>query len=77
MSYENPARWILARPNQNFAFRPFMFSLEKDEEQSPWRLEPRTAQIVTVDTAHWPSRQFYFKYYGDFLIYNTNYAFDG
>ena len=39
MSYENPARWILARPNQNFAFRPFMFSLEKDEERSAWGLE--------------------------------------
>ena len=54
-----------------------MFSLKKDEEQPAWQLEPRTAQIVTVDTAHWPSRQFYFKYYGDFVLYNTYYGFDG
>ena len=46
--------------NQNFVFRPFMFSLKKDEEQPAWQREPRTAQIVTLDTAHWPSRQFYF-----------------
>ena len=60
--------------NQNFDFRPFIFPLKKDEERPAWRLEPTAAKIVTVFTAHWPSRQFYFKNYGDFLLYNTNYA---
>ena len=47
--------------NQNFVFWPFMFSLENNKFWSAWRLEPATARNVTVDTTHWPCRQFYFK----------------
>ena len=52
MPYEKGARWILARPNQIFAFRPFIFFLKDNKFCSAWRLAPMTAHLIAV-FYHW------------------------
>ena len=54
-----------------------MFSLENNKFWSAGRLEPMNSHELTALTDCATRRSFNLKIYGEIVIYNTNYAFDG
>ena len=59
-------------------FLALYIPFEKNEDRSAWRIEPTTAHIIiTVFQAYWANQRAIFKIYGEILLFNTNYAFDG